>query len=360
MHVDSFTSADGKHWDDFVSFSPFGHYMQSHAWGKLQEHHGWTPHYLEVRDGDALKGTALVLSRTIPVLGKKIMYAPRGPVFDFMDTIESRKIAVALQLKIQEIGGVFLRCDPYVSESVMLENKLEALGYNKVERDWSYWNGPKLVFWLDLRTDEDTLFKNMSSTCRNEVRAGYKKGVVFEQGCRDDLDDFYRLMVSTGQHKGIAVHDADYYRTLYDTLSRSASVGLFLGRFEGKTIAAGMSVKYGEKAWLLYAASNREYYKLKPNRTLQWEMVLWAHREGCHRYDFRGTAASDPPNPDDPGYGVYEFKKSFGPEYTRLVGYYDLVVGHNIHRLFRFSEEKVLPLAYRTKTWLDERKESLK
>lgn len=355
MRVDSYTSADGRAWDDFVSSSTYGHYMQSHAWGELQERHGWTPHYLEVRDGDALKGAALIFSRSIPVLGRKIMYAPRGPVFDFMYINDAREIAAALRLKVQEMGGAFLRCDPYVSEVVIAGNELESTGYHKVERDWSYWNGPKLVFWLDLRSDEETLFKNMSSTCRNEVRAGYKKGVVFEQGGRDDLDEFYRLMVSTGQHKGIAVHDADYYRVLYDTLSRSAPVGLFLGRFEGKTIAAGMSVKYGDKAWLLYAASDREYYKLKPNRTLQWEMVLWAHREGCCRYDFRGTATSDPPRTNDPGYGVYEFKKSFGPEYTRLVGYYDLVINPPIHSLFRFGEEKVLPIAYRAKTWLDER-----
>jgi len=196
----------------------------------------------------------------------------------------------------------------------------------------------------------------MSSTCRNEVRSGYKKGVVFEQGGFDDLDEFYRLMVSTGQNKGIAVHDAEYYRVLYSTLNRSASVGLFLGRFEGKTIAAGMSVKFGDKAWLLYAASDRDYYKLKPNRTLQWEMILWAHREGCRRYDFRGTATSDPPSTDDPGYGVYEFKKSFGPEYTRLIGYYDLVINPALHALFRFGEEKALPVAYRVKTWLDERR----
>ncbi len=356
MRVDSYTSTNGKDWDDYVCSSPFGHYMQSHAWGELQRDHGWTPHYLEFHDNEGLKGTALLLFRTIPLFSRKVIYSPRGPVFNYRNCNDAMKISEALQNKVKEMGGGFLRCDPYVSDSEMTAIEFEAAGYQKVSRDWSFWNGPKLVFWLDLHADEDTLFKKLSSTCRNEVRAGYKKGVVFEKGGHEDLDEFYRLMVSTGQHKGIAVHNVNYYRTLYDTLGRSALVGLFLGKYEGKTIAAGMSVKYGDKAWLLYAASDRENHKLKPNRTLQWEMVLWAKRAGCQRYDFRGTATSDPPRTDDPGYGVYEFKKSFGPEYTRLAGYYDLVVSSPMHSFFRFGEEKVLPLAYRAKTWLDKRR----
>jgi peptidoglycan pentaglycine glycine transferase (the first glycine) len=136
----------------------------------------------------------------------------------------------------------------------------------------------------------------------------------------------------------------------------SGGVELFLGRYEGKTIAAGMSVRYGKKAWLLYAASDREYYKLRPNRTLQWEMIKWARREGCIRYDFRGTATSDPPSTKDPGYGVYEFKRSFGPEFTRLEGYCDLVASPTLYRLFRYAEEKGLPLVFRVKSWFDERR----
>lgn len=343
-------------WDNFVAnSSSTSHFMQSYAWGELQRHSGWEPHYIMLMDGGTARGAILLLSRNLPLLGKRIFYAPRGPVIDIADKETAAVLLKELRMFLDCERGVFLRVDPYISEAetmYMLENS----EFVKVPRDWSYWNAPRLVLWLDLRTDEETLFKNMSSTCRNEVRAGYKKGVEFSRGGVEDLDDFYRLMVSTGQHKGIAVHDSGYYRQLYETLNRSARAELFLGRFEGKIIAGGMSVKFGDKAWLLYAASDREYYKLRPNRTLQWEMIKWAHAEGCTRYDFRGTATSDPPSPADPGFGVYEFKKSFGPEFTRLAGYYDLVVNPYYYSLFRFAEEKVLPLAYRAKTWLDERR----
>jgi len=352
------TDIAASDWDSFVSPSPFGHFMQSYAWGELQRHSGWQPHYVLLRDGNSILGTALLLSRKIPLLGKRIFYAPRGPVFDYTDRNIRALFMKELYNFITREFGVFVRFDPYIEAEADTEVLLKNDLLTRVPRDWSYWNAPRLVLWLDLRTDEDTLFKRMNSTCRNEVRAGYKKGVEFSLGGVEDLDDFYRLMVSTGQHKGIAVHDRDYYKRLYEIINGSASLELFLGKFGGKVIAAGISVKYGNRAWLLYAASDREYYKLRPNRTLQWEMIKWAHAEGCIRYDFRGTATSDPPSPDDPGYGVYEFKKSFGPEFTRLTGYYDLVANQSFYNLFRFAEEKVLPKVYRAKKWLDERRGS--
>jgi lipid II:glycine glycyltransferase (peptidoglycan interpeptide bridge formation enzyme) len=223
----------------------------------------------------------------------------------------------------------------------------------KVRRDWSYWNAPKFVFWLDLHGDEESVFMRMTSNCRNEVRRGYRNGVEFFRGDASDIEAFYRLMVETGRHKGIAFHDLDYYRRLLSIVNNVARAQLFFGQRNGKIITTGISVMYGKKAWLLYAASSPDSYKLKANRTLQWEMIRWAHAEGCERYDFRGTAASDPPSPDDPGYGVYKFKKSFGPEYTKLVGYYDVVSRPHIYRMFRFAEEKVLPIAYRLRKWME-------
>ena len=135
-------------------------------------------------------------------------------------------------------------------------------------------------------------------------------------------------------------------------MNASARVQLFLGSFEGEVITAGMSVSYGKRAWLLYAASDPKSYRLRANRTLQWEMIKWAHAQGCTRYDFRGTATNDPPNPNDPGYGVYQFKKSFGPEFTRLIGYYDLVRRPALYRMARIAEEYLLPVAYRARIWL--------
>jgi lipid II:glycine glycyltransferase (peptidoglycan interpeptide bridge formation enzyme) len=346
---------DRVEWDAFVATSATGHFMQSRSWGDFQRLSGWQTHYLLWRDKSVVRAVALLLSRKLPLHAGRVFYAPRGPVLDFADTATAAFVETDLKKFLAEQKAIFLRTDPYIDSADTLPGRLLLPGSVPVTRDWSYWNAPKLVLWLKLAGEEEEIFKRMTATCRNEVRRGYRSGVEFTNSTTDGLEDFFRLMTVTGQHKGIAVHDLDYYRRLFAQVNTSAEVRLFLGRFESNVITAGVSLRYGKKAWLLYAASSPDSYKLRANRTLQWEMIKWAHAAGCERYDFRGTATNDPPSPEDPGYGVYEFKKSFGPEYVRLAGYYDLVQRPVLYRMFRYAEEKLLPTAYRVRTWLGER-----
>jgi lipid II:glycine glycyltransferase (peptidoglycan interpeptide bridge formation enzyme) len=349
------SSCDANTWDAFVSGQPSGHFMQSHAWGQFRRAHGWEPHYCQVRDAGRLRAAALVLARRLPGLGRSLLCAPRGPVVEAGDRSAASALLEGLGELVDRTGVGFVRFDPYWRESDASVEREPVLGLPRLPRDWSYWNAPRFVFWLDLQGDEARLMARMSSTCRNEVRRGYRSGITFEHGSVDDVAEFHRLMVSTGGQKGIAFHEMGYYRHLLDVLPRSLDIQLFFGRFEGQVVTTGISARYGARAWLLYAASAPEHYKLRANRTQQWEMIRWAHALGCTRYDFRGTATNDPPDPKDSGYGVYTFKKSFGPEFTRLVGYYDLVRSPLAHRFARLVEERALPAAYRMRTWLTAR-----
>lgn len=346
-------AVDRERWDQYVSRSPNAHFMQSHAWGQLQQQAGWRSDYLTLEDGGSIRGAALLLSRAIPVTGQRVFYMPRGPAVEWQDREERSRFADELRSFITQRRGVFLRADPYVEDGAEADQALTATGFRKLSRTWSYWNAPKYVFWLDLAREQDAVFNAMTGSCRRDVRGGYRKGVEFSRGGIEDMGDFHRLLVAMSQTKGIAAHDEEYYIRLHRTLNTSCSVELFLARYDNKVIAVGMSVMYGKTAWLLYAASDSEYFKLGINRNIQWEMIRWAHGSGCTRYDFRGTATGDPPSPKDPGYGVYKFKKSFGPEFIRLAGYYDLVGRPISYRVLRLAEEQVLPSAYRAKVWFD-------
>lgn len=340
---------DQRAWDAFVAAQPSGHFMQSYAWGAFQREFGWTPRYCTLEEGGEVKAAALLLQRAVPGIGWRVLYAPRGPVVSFENPALTSALFAELDRFVKSEKAAFLRSDPYVRET-------EAPGLppalTRVPRDTSFWNAPRFVFWLDLSGDEDAVMKRLTGGCRTDVRGAYKKGVVYSLGSADDMDEFHRLMRLTGNQKGIAFHEADYYRRLLAVVPRSADVQLFFGRFEGTAITTGLSISYGRKAWLLYAASDPAHYKLRGNRAQQWEMIKWAHAKGCERYDFRGTATDDPPNPKDPGYGVYEFKKSFGPEFTRLAGYYDVIGSPLTYRLLRLAEERGLPVAYEVRKLL--------
>lgn len=346
MRFEVASSYDPTEWDQFVSAQSAGHFMQSYAWGQFRRKLGWEPRYCVLKDGSAIRAAALILARSVPYSGVKVLYAPRGPVVDFANEATALAFLDQLGAHVRRERAIFLRCDPYWPESANAPSDQPFSSLLHVPRDWSSWNQPRFVLWLDLSGDEEAVLGRATSRCRNDVRRGYRNGIVYSQGTVADIDEFFRLMVLTGQHKGIAFHGGDYYRRLYEIVNGSARLQLFVGRYEGQAITAGMSIAYGEKAWLLYAASSPEFYRLRANRAQQWEMIKWAHQAGCARYDFRGSATNDPPSPKDPGFGVYEFKKSFGPEFTRLVGYFDLVRRPILYRALRIAEDHLLPMVY--------------
>jgi lipid II:glycine glycyltransferase (peptidoglycan interpeptide bridge formation enzyme) len=341
MRVERLDASGAAAWDAFVRAHPCGHFMQSWAWGAFRAGLGWEPIRLMAFREDRPCGAMQVLRKRLPG-GFAVLCAPRGPVADPADG----EVLAALFAAARRLPGLAasLRLDPYWTEDA--PSALSAAGALLLPETWSYWNAPKYVFWLDLDPGLEVLSKRLASSQRSEIRYPAKHGVTFTRGDASDVGAFHALMAETARHKGIACHGQDYYRGLLEGFGALGMADLVFAEFEGKKIATGLTVRYGDKAWLMYAASDKDHYHLRANRALQWEMIRAAAEAGCRRYDFRGTATGNPPDPKDPGYGVYEFKKSFGPEFVSLVGYCDVVFQPLLHRIFRFAETRGLPMAY--------------
>lgn len=333
---------DREAWNSFAAAHPHGHFMQSWEWGDLKGAQGWQPHFIAVEEGGAIVGGALVQVKRLPAIGKSLLYSPRGPLVPAGDD----RVLAALCAEVKQLaareGAIFWRVDPYLTSDEAGES-FPAAGFRPVPMEWSYWNAPKYLMHLRLDGSTEELFRKMGSTARNEARQAQKSGVTVDYGGAGDLEDFFSLMMKTADKKKILHHELAYYRNLYEVLGRDGMVQLFLARKDGVTGSAGISVRFGATAWLLYLAS--DYSVRFSNRALQWEMVKWAVDSGCSRYDFRGTATNYPPRETDPGYGVYKFKKSFGAEVAIMAGYYDFVLSPAWYGLFRFTEQTLLPRA---------------
>lgn len=339
MNVRLLRGCEQEIWNEFVLARRNGHFMQSWEWGGLKESQGWKPFFAVVEDNGSIVGGALVLRKRLPVIGKSLLYSPCGPLIPYNDKQVLLELCRQIQLVAIEEKAVFWRIDPY-DTSEETGTAFRDAGFREVPMEWSYWNAPKYLMHLDL-TDVPEMFAQMGSTARNEVRQAVKNGVTVEYGGVGDLDEFFSLMVTTADKKKILHHDISFYRTIFENLGKKGMVQLFLARNNEKTGSAGISVRFGETAWLLYLASN---YTIKfSNRALQWEMVKWAIDSGCKRYDFRGTATNFPPSESDPGYGVYKFKKSFGADVAIMAGYYDFVYSPASYRFFRLAEHSLLP-----------------
>lgn len=343
MRVHHADSRDKALWDGFVSRHPCGHFMQSYAWGELRKAQGWAVTRLMVLEGEAPLAAMMVQSKAIPLTGRSIAYSPRGPVFD-----AGRPDALRLLLEAAWTGEkpAVLRLDPYCTAGDERCRMLQEASCAAMNAEWSHWNNPRYVMWLDISQGIDSVYGKISSKMRNEIRKPEKIGVTFRKGRAADLAAFCALMRGTAEHKDIPMHDNGYYLALYEKLTAANMLGLFLAEHEDKAVACGMSVKYGDRAWLLYAASSKEHFRLRANRALQMRMIEWAVDQGCSLYDMRGSATLYPPGKSDRGYGVYEFKKSFGAELVVLAPYFNYVPGPAARVFPALFDRLAVPLLY--------------
>ena len=68
----------------------------------------------------------------------------------------------------------------------------------------------------------------------------------------------------------------------------------------------------------MHSATNDVFSKYYAPYALQWHMIQYAVDHGMNRYDFYGISGNF--DKEDPGYGVYDFKKGFTGVVEELVG----------------------------------------
>lgn len=327
-------------WNRFVTAQPGATIYQSYEWGDIRRSHGWEPHYIALAHEGEWVAAALVLAKQLPAGLGTMLYSPRGPIMTaWMDAAPALLEAVALLAR--QCGAMFWRIEPPVAhDDLSVADCVVQAGFVPVEQEWSYWNRPKYEMKLNIASGEAAVFAGLGTKIRTKVRHASKRGVLIEEGYTEqDMENFYRLLKNTGEKKRIPVRGLDYFHSLYRTFIKSGMARLVLARKDGTPVAGGMTVRYGTTATLLYLSN--DYSMQRAGWAVQWEMLRWAMTQGCTTYDFGGTGTGYPPQETDKGYGVYQFKHSFGAQIVRWYGCADYVFRPLSYRAFRLIERQL-------------------
>ena len=94
-------------------------------------------------------------------------------------------------------------------------------------------------------------------------------------------------------------------------------------------LTGALMIKFGNKVWYLYGASDDSKRDLKPNFLVQWQSMKDHKNDGFDIYDFFGISGRA--DKDDPVYGIYLFKKGFGGEFTEFLGEFDYVLNKPLY-----------------------------
>lgn len=296
-------------YESFVSTHSKGTITQSINWANLKSN--WKSHAVLTKNekGEAI-AAGLILVKKVPFLKTCLFYLPHGPVWDWNDS-------TAFDRFMEEVDQL---CKKYKSYSCVIdpcitENDRDVVKYLKQSGFKFKENAGELktiqarnnyMLFLDGRNEEE-IFNSFHKKWRYNIRLSERKGVVCKICGKESLEDFYKLMLETGQRDGFAVRSIEYFEKMLDSLGESCR--LYMCYSGDIPLSGAITTQYAGKTCYIYGASSNEHRNLMANNLMQWTMIKWAIENNCEVYDFQGIPFYT--DETHPNYGVYRFKKGF-------------------------------------------------
>ncbi|MBR3697119.1 MAG: peptidoglycan bridge formation glycyltransferase FemA/FemB family protein [Clostridia bacterium] len=331
--------ADKEEYKNFLCNHERCNFQQSLEWGNVKE--AWIKQViLSTDDNEKIIGSLCVWIRKIPLFGN-IMYCARGPVCDIHNEDVLRDLTEGANELAKKYNAFVLRIEPdIIKDDEEFRKIVTKIGY-KIKDDAKNFKDeiqPRFVFKLDIKGKTyDEILKNCHQKTRYNIKLASKKGVIIKEGEREDLKDFHKIMIETGERDNFIIRSLSYFQKMYDELVPQGHMKLLMAYYEDKPIAGIIPIIYGKTVWYLYGASSNNYRNLMPNYLLQWTMIKQAIDMQADTYDFRGVSGVVDEN--HPQYGLYRFKKGFGAEFTEFIGEVYIAYKPIKYMLYKFSEK---------------------
>lgn len=333
------TEQEKIEYEKFVLNNERCHFAQTLIWANLKK--GWEKEIVTVKDESGnIKGSVLLLIKKIPFLNSSLVTSQRGPVCDIKNEQVFSKLMKEVEKVAKKHNAFMFKIDPDISNDDMEFKELAKKNNFKIleqVKDISNVVQPRIVFRLDLKgkTEDEVCNKIFPSKTRYNIRYATKKGVTTRVGTKEDLEKFYDIMKETSKRDKFPIRTKEYFEELYNGLGNE-HIRILFAEVDGKPVACTLHFVFGNKMWYMYGGSLSEHRNLKPTYLLQSESIKWAISNGIEIYDFRGVNAT---NKENGHKGLYDFKKSFGPELIEFTEIYKI---YNPFVYFIF--EKIFPI----------------
>lgn len=332
-----------RQYEAFLTGHERCNFQQSPQWANVKS--DWKNEIILAEDGHGhITGALSVLIREVPFFGN-LMYAARGPLCRTDDAGSLRQLVDGAAVLAKKYNAMALRMEPDVEASDLpFRAVMTDLGckFRDPSKDPHDIIQPRHVFRLDIRgKTEAEMMAGFSAKLRYNIRSAERRGVEVREGSRRDLRIFRDMLAETGRRDGFIPRSLAYLQRVYDELGPQHTT-LLMAYFEGVPIAGAMPIFYGNKTWYAFGADRSEYRRLMPNYLLQWEMIKMAVARGDDVYDMRGTL--EVTNENEPGSGLYCFKRRFGGQLVEFVGEVYIPYKPAVYALYRRAERMYMKL----------------
>lgn len=320
--------------DAFVASHPKGHFLQTSVWGKVKDDWQWFGVICRDDSGE-IAGTLAVLARRISKLPYHMLYAPRGPVCDLHNRDVFNALVSAAKQEGKKYSAYMLKIDTdALASDEEYADIIKEAGFVQQPRFMNFEGYQcRFVYRLDISgKTKDEVFDAFASKHRYNVRVALKHNVEVRRCGSEMAEEFYRIMVETGERDGFAIRSASYFAKIIDTFGEDCRLNMAF--YEGQPVAGTLCVHCGNKVWYFYGASLNSHRNVMPNYLLQWTNIQWAIDLGCDIYDFRGVSGII-----DDNNGLYRFKKGFSGDMLEFMGEADMTIDAKSKKIVDVSQK---------------------
>ena len=180
-----------------------------------------------------------------------------------------------------------------------------------------------------VRTLELSL-NEMQMDFEHKVRKNLKKAVAAELEVDIDItgariDDFIEIYYSTMDRTG-AEDNFLFSKEFFIKLNEMEGNYVYLHVLsEGKIISTELVLYGSENCYSFLGGTNRDFFHLRPNDFLKYEIIKWAKEKGLKKFILGGGYGEDD--------GIFKYKKSLAPN-----GIVDFYIGKNIFNKKIYSD----------------------
>ena len=384
-------------------------FHQTEQWANLKKENGWDAHYIGLKEKNKIIAGALLLSKTLPIIKKKMFYSPRGFLIDYNDKEVLKEFTIQLKDYVKKEKGIFVKIDPYVeyqehdndgnvvedgnNNKEAVEN-LKSLGYKffgfNIMQDTLQ---PRWMHVIEINgRNEEEVQKDMESKTRQILRKNEKSSIKTREITEDELPLFKSIMEHTGDRRDFIDRPLSYYQAMWKHLHPTGILKILVAEIDfdefeentkkeleevkealkdrtykhdnnllkmnekkyessnkqdkdsidrlekqiekikgykkeygnKKTLGTILFLIYGNEVLSLFGGTDDNLLQFQSAYTVHYAGVKYAIDNGYKRYNFYGITGDF--RKENPLYGLYLFKKSFGGHVVELIGEYDLVI----------------------------------
>ena len=353
--------AELAEWDERTVDAPGGHVFQSRAWAAHREASGWTADHLVSDDGYRV----LALRRPWPLVGGWSAYLPRGPISSGEPAARTAErlaavvdhLAAADEADAADIAVV--ATDAEIPAATGYPARLAAIGFHQIEEIQPSRHRISLPLGGH---SEDEILAGISKSTRQRIRKADDDGTIVvrhdgrvppsgvgagfavpAEPTEIALDRFYDLLLETGERRHFSFGPRDSYLAWWRAALRAGHCVYLEARSSDGAPQAGLVLyRHGERLSTVHSGDHAAARRDHPGalHLLRWRAIQLAIRENRSEMDLGGVDVAGSrrePREDEPMWGLYQHKRSFGGEWLELTGAHERVLDPTRYRLGRLA-----------------------